>query len=105
MDAGHSRSSSAPIRRRASRYYRAVGSSNEPSRGSADADGSQRTSKQPSPAPSPGSSLPISARSLGGSQDFETEPALLSQTLRRRRSSVRDPNRKSGSMDSSTGRP
>ena len=68
---GRSLSSNAPIRDLASKCCRVDGWWREPSPGSVDAVGLPKTSKLPSPAPSPGSSSLTSVPSRDGSQGLE----------------------------------
>ena len=79
---GRSKSSSDPIGRRASWFFRAGGSSKEHSRGLAAAADSPRILKGPSPAQRPGSWSRTSEPSHGASQELEIHEIVLSQTLR-----------------------
>src|SRR4029077_14189036 len=65
-----------------SKRSHAAGSSSAPLHGSDATAVSPRTSKQPSPAPRPGSWLPVCACSLDVSQGLELMGIILSQTLR-----------------------
>lgn len=68
---GRSRSSSDPTMLRASRFYRAGGSSSVHSRGLVDAAGSPRILKRPSQAQPRGCWSPTSEPSHGGWQDLD----------------------------------
>src|ERR1700712_2906061 len=79
---GRWKSSSAPTRPRASSYCHADGLWSEPLHGWEDAEGLQKTSRNPSPRLRPGSSSLISACSPGASQGIMFIELFSNPTLR-----------------------